>query len=140
MRRIANRRFAFARLLLALPFLALPVLPAAADEAGSFDRIKIGAGKALFEAECRRCHATDASDPSYGPLLEGVVGRRAGTFEGYPYSEALKAAGFVWTEGALKAWMENNDGFVPGTKMRHVGIEDATVQDFILAYLTSISG
>ena len=120
--------------------LALSVTPLQAEEASSFDQIKVEAGKSLFEAECRRCHATDASDPSYGPLLEGVVGRKAGTFEGYPYSKALQGAGFVWTTGALKAWMEDNDGLVPGTKMPHVGIEDATVQDFILAYLQSISG
>jgi cytochrome c len=109
--------------------LALSFTPVQADEASSFDQIKVDAGKALFEANCRRCHAT-----------EGVVGRKAGTFEGYPYSEALKGAGFVWTPGALRAWMEDNDGLVPGTKMRHVGIEDATVQDFILAYLKSVSG
>lgn len=119
--------------------LALSVTPVQADEASSFDRIKVDAGKALFEATCRRCHATDSSDASYGPLLEGVVGRKAGTFEGYPYSDALKGAGFVWTPGALRAWMEDNDGFVPGTKMRHVGIKDATVQDFILAYLKKVS-
>ena len=35
--------------------------------------------------------------------------------------------------------MEDNAGFMPGTKMRHVGIADTTVQDFILAYLASIS-
>jgi cytochrome c len=121
----------------AMSVTALPVL---ADEDGSFSHIKVEAGKALFEAECRRCHATDASDASYGPLLEGVVGRKAGTYQGYPYSTALKGAGFVWTPGALRAWMENNDGLVPGTKMRHVGIKDPTVQDFILAYLQSISG
>jgi cytochrome c len=123
-----------------IALLALIALPASADDAGSFGKIKVEAGKALFETECRRCHATDASDPSYGPLLDGIVGRKAGTVEGYPYSEALKGAGFVWTPGALRAWMEDNDSFVPGTKMRHVGIEDATVQEFILAYLTSISG
>lgn len=129
----------WAALALALSFT--PVAgPVRADEASSFDHIKVEAGKALFEAECRRCHATDSSDASYGPLLEGVVGRKAGTFAGYPYSEALKGAGFVWTPGALRAWMEDNDGLVPGTKMRHVGIEDATVQDFILAYLQSVSG
>ena len=35
--------------------------------------------------------------------------------------------------------MEDNTGFMPGTKMRHVGIEDRTVQDVILAYLATIS-
>jgi cytochrome c len=134
------RRFTPRPIAVALTILSLSPLPIAADEAGSFAQIKVAAGKDLFEAECRRCHATDSSDASYGPLLEGVFGRKAGTFEGYPYSDALKAAGFFWTEGALKAWMEDNDGFVPGTKMRHVGIEDATVQDFILEYLKSIAG
>lgn len=124
---------------LSLALLALPAAPVLAEDASAFDHVKVEAGKSLFEANCRRCHATNPSDSSYGPLLEGIVGRKAGSFEGYAYSEALKAAGFVWTPGALRAWMEDNDGLVPGTKMRHVGIEDPTVQDFILAYLRSIS-
>ncbi len=60
--------------------------------------------------------------------LENVVGRGAGTYEDYDYSIALEASGIVWTPAALRAWMEDNDGFMPGTKMRHVGIEDRTVQ------------
>jgi cytochrome c len=120
--------------------LGLCFTPVQADEVGAFHKIKVEAGKSLFEASCRRCHATESTDPSYGPPLEGVLGRRAGTVEGYPYSAALKAAGFVWTPGALRAWMEDNDGLVPGTRMRHVGISDPTVQDFILAYLQSVSG
>jgi cytochrome c len=124
-----------------LPRLALLAFvlaaPAAAD---TFEEIKVDAGARLFDAECRRCHATDASDPSYGPPLEHVVGRGAGTYPDYQYSAALAGSGIVWTQAALRAWMEDNDRFMPGTKMRHVGIEDRTVQDFILAYLTSISG
>lgn len=116
--------------------LAAPAAPAAAD---TFEDIKIEAGARLFTAECRRCHATDAADPSYGPPLEKVVGRAAGSYPGYDYSAALAASGIVWTPAALRAWMADNDGFMPGTKMRHVGIEDPTVQDFILAYLVSIS-
>lgn len=105
----------------------------------TFEQIKVEAGQKLFESNCRRCHATDAKDPSYGPPLENVVGRGAGTYPGYKYSTALEASGMVWTPAALRAWIEDNDGFMPGTKMRHVGIEDPTVQDFILAYLKSIS-
>ncbi|WIV51397.1 c-type cytochrome [Marivivens sp. LCG002] len=122
--------------LIALGFIALGSQLAAE----SFEQIKIEAGEKLFTAECRRCHAPDASDPSYGPMLDHVVGRAAGSVEGYDYSEALAGSGIVWTQAALRAWMEDNDGFMPGTKMRHVGIEDRTVQDFILAYLKSISG
>lgn len=121
---------------LALAPLAAPVHA----EDHSFGQIKIDAGKELFDADCRRCHSTDADKSSYGPLLEGVVGRKAGSFKGYPYSPALKNANIVWTTGGIKAWMEDNDGLIPGTKMRHVGITDPTVQDFIIAYLKSISG
>lgn len=118
---------------------SLCALPAYASE-NTFEQVKIDAGKTLFEAECRRCHAVDATGDSYGPPLENIVGRGAGTYEEYDYSIALEASGIVWTEAALRAWMEDNAGFMPGTKMRHVGIADRTVQDFILAYLVSISG
>lgn len=115
---------------------ALIAGPAFAD---TFETIKISAGEQLFDSECRRCHAVDAQDASYGPPLENVVGRAAGSYEDYDYSIALEASGIVWTPAALRAWMEDNDGFMPGTKMRHVGIQDRTVQDFILAYLVSIT-
>ncbi|WP_081533345.1 cytochrome c family protein [Rhodovulum sp. P5] len=103
------------------------------------EKIKVEAGEELFRHECRRCHATDPVDPSYGPPLENVVGRGAGTYPDYDYSIALSASGIVWTDAAIRAWMEDNSGFMPGTKMRHVGITDRTIQDFILAYLHSIS-
>lgn len=116
-------------------FALLLAVPAHAD---SYEKVKIDAGHELFETTCQRCHSVDADRASYGPLLNGVVGRQAGTKEGYPYSDALKSAHFVWTPGALRAWIEDNDAFVPGTKMRHVGIADPTVQDFIVTYLNAL--
>jgi len=104
-----------------------------------FEQAKINAGQALFDAECRRCHADNAQDASYGPPLENIIGRGAGTYPGFDYSTALAASGIVWTEAALRAWMEDNTGFMPGTRMRHVGIEDRAVQDFILSYLRAIT-
>lgn len=116
----------------------MPGLPVQAQDA-LYKRIKVDAGQTLFDSKCRRCHAPDATDPSYGPPLENVVGRAAGSYPDYDFSIALEASGIVWTPAALRAWMEDNDGFMPGTKMRHVGITDRTVQDFILAYLDSIT-
>ena len=104
-----------------------------------FEQAKITAGEMLYRVECRRCHAPDSNAPSYGPPLENVIGRGAGTFPDYDYSEALASSGIVWTPAALRAWMEDNTGFLPGTKMRHVGIADRTVQDFILTYLASLT-
>ena len=113
--------------------------PLLAESANLYDEVKVTAGKTLFDGECHRCHADNSSDASYGPPLENIIGRGAGTVEDYDYSTALAASGIVWTEAALRAWMEDNTGFMPGTKMRHVGITDRTVQDFILAYLRSIT-
>jgi cytochrome c len=118
---------------------AVSLLIAGMAQADSFEEIKVNAGHELFNKECRRCHADDSDRESYGPPLENVIGRAAGSIADYDYSVALQASGIVWTPAALRAWMEDNDGFMPGTKMRHVGIEDRTVQDFILAYLASIT-
>ncbi|SPF81694.1 c-type cytochrome [Pseudoprimorskyibacter insulae] len=117
----------------------ISTLVAGAGFAGEYDTIKAQAGEDFFHKECYRCHSVDADRASYGPILEGVLGRAVGTVDGYPYSEALSDAGFVWTEGALRAWMEDNDALVPGTKMRHVGITDPTVQDFIVSYLATLT-
>lgn len=119
--------------------LLAAVIPAAARAESGFEKIKVDAGAQLFDAECHRCHSPSADRASYGPPLENIVGRTAGTSPDYEYSDALAGSGIVWTPAALRAWMEDNTGFMPGTKMRHVGIDDHTVQDFILAYLASIS-
>jgi cytochrome c2 len=59
-------------------------------------------GKDLYKA-CRTCHqlGDGAKSTPQGPSLNGIVGRKAGTIEGYGYSEANKQAGekgLVWTE------------------------------------------
>ncbi len=97
------------------------------------------AGKVLFEVHCRICHADRLDKKSYGPPLVGVVGRKVGSYPGFTYSDAVKSAGFVWTEAAIKAWMADNTAMLPGTKMRHVGITDPGEQELIIAYLKSIS-
>lgn len=120
-------------------FAVAVCLAAAPSFAGAaYESVKVEAGKALFDTECHRCHADNSSDPSYGPPLTGIIGRSAGTSDGYDYSETLADAPIVWTPAALRAWMEDNTGFMPGTKMRHVGITDRTVQDFILSYLATL--
>lgn len=125
--------------ILALLTLAAPQIAPQIALSGEYDAIKAEAGKAFFDKECHRCHSVDADKASYGPLLTGVVGRLAGSMDGYPYSPALRAAGFVWTSGAIKAWIEDNVALIPGTKMRHVGISDPTVQDFIVTYLGTMT-
>ncbi|MFN4156606.1 MAG: c-type cytochrome [Paracoccaceae bacterium] len=122
-----------------LPFLALlATAQIGLAETPAFNRIKLEAGEKLFAADCRRCHSTEADRDSYGPLLEGILGRKAGSVPGYDYSEALQTAGIMWTESALIAWMADNQGLIPGTRMRHVGITDPVEAEFILSYLRSV--
>ena len=115
------------------------LLGGAAHADDTLSKARIAAGEILFKDRCRICHSNDPETPSYGPTLQNVVGRAAGSLPDYDYSIALEASGIVWTPEAIRAWMANNDGFMPGTKMRHVGVTDPAEQDFILAYLQSIS-
>src|SRR6516162_760951 len=62
------------------------------------------AGRQVFEEHCAACHSPRSGTP-YGPSLVGVVGRRAGSVAGFPYSEALKTSGLVWTDDNLLKWI-----------------------------------
>lgn len=119
--------------------LAAGVLAALAAAPASAEEGYVKAGKVLFETHCRICHADDFAKKSYGPPLVGVIGRKAGSYPGFEYSEAMKTAGFTWTEQAVKAWMADNTHMLPGTKMRHVGVTDPGEQELVVNYLKSIS-
>ena len=89
-------------------------------------------GKALFAEQCTACHALDAN--KYGPMLNHVFGRRAGTAPGYDYSPALKNAGLTWTGENLNRWLADPKKFIPGVKMP-VRVLDPIARRNIVAYL-----
>ena len=120
--------YLFASLVLAGSFAA----PAFAEDAS------VVAGEAFFHQRCQTCHNPEADKKTFGPSLIGVVGRKAGTIEGFPYSDVLKTSGIVWTEAMLHAWMEDNDKMLPGTRMRHIGVTDVAEQEMIIAYLKAL--
>ena len=93
-------------------------------------------GKALFAERCNSCHALDRN--KIGPMLEGVVGRRAGSAAGYEYSAALKNAGLVWSTDNLDRWLTNPSAFVPGAKMPVRVLDEPSRRD-IVAYLQKVS-
>ena len=95
-------------------------------------------GKAQF-AQCRACHKVgpDATN-SIGPVLNGVVGRKAGTYPGYSYSDANKNSGLTWDEATLKEYLKNPAAKVPGTKMMFPGIKQENRIDDIIAYLKGV--
>jgi cytochrome c oxidase assembly protein subunit 11 len=89
-------------------------------------------GQELFAERCTACHALDRNKT--GPMLGGVVGRRAGSAAGYHYSPALGVADFVWSTGTLNQWLADPQKVVPGAKMP-VRVLDAPSRRDIVAYL-----
>jgi cytochrome c len=72
-------------------------------------------GETVFK-KCRACHQVgETAKNGVGPIQNGVVGRKAGTVEGYTYSDINKAAGeagLVWTEENILAYLVDPNAFL----------------------------
>jgi cytochrome c oxidase assembly protein Cox11 len=93
------------------------------------------AGRTLFATVCSACHATDHN--KVGPMLDGVVGRRAGSVPGFPYSAALARAGITWDADTLDKWLAGPQHFVPGAEMPF-SLPDAVRRRDVIAYLETL--
>ncbi len=94
------------------------------------------AGEQIFKSKCHVCHQIgEAAKNFVGPVLNGVVGRKAGTYPGYNYSEANKNSGITWDEPTLKVYLKDPRGRVPGTKMVFPGLPNEQDIDNVIAYL-----
>ena len=104
---------------------AMPVVAQAADAE---------AGATVFN-KCKACHILGKN--AVGPNLVGVIGRKAGTSEGFNYSDAMKATGWTWDEAKLKEYLTDPKKTVPGNKMVFMGLADAADRDNVVEYLKS---
>jgi cytochrome c len=112
--------------------LAIVAVAASAELAVAQDA---EAGAKVF-MKCHACHQTgEGAKIAVGPVLNGVVGRPAGTYPGYSYSEANKNSGLVWDEATLKEYLKNPRGKVPGTKMIFPGLSKDEDIENVIAYL-----
>src|ERR1700752_1533575 len=91
-------------------------------------------GEKIF-AKCKACHTVEAGKNKVGPSLAGLFGRKAGTAEGYNYSDAMKNSGIVWGDETLHKYLEKPKDDVPGTKMAFPGLKEAQDRDDVIAYL-----
>uniref|UniRef100_A0A1I8ET62 Cytochrome c domain-containing protein n=1 Tax=Wuchereria bancrofti TaxID=6293 RepID=A0A1I8ET62_WUCBA len=80
-------------------------------------------GKKLFKMRCLQCHVIDSDANKNGPTLKGVIGRKSGTVDGYPYSSANKNKGVVWTRETLFEYLLDPKKYIPGTKMVFAGLK-----------------
>ena len=92
------------------------------------------AGEKVFK-KCKTCHTFDPGKKKIGPHLKGVVGRKAGTVEGYKYSKAMKAADITWDEANLDAYLKKPKTFLKGTKMSFAGLKKDAQRADVIAYL-----
>lgn len=94
------------------------------------------AGKAVF-GKCLPCHAVgEGARNKVGPVLNGIDGRKAGTFPGYHYSEANKNSGITWSKAEFLDYIRDPHVKIPGTKMAFPGLKDDKQANDLWAYLT----
>lgn len=124
----------------------LSVLPfSAAHAEGDATR-----GEKVFK-RCSACHQVGPEAKNrVGPVLTGVIGRTAGTAEGYKYGKSTLAAGekgLVWTEETLSDYLVDPKKFLrtylddpkAKSKMAFKLKKEDQRQD-VIAYLKSVSG
>jgi cytochrome c2 len=124
--------WAFLAAALAMAAAVLMAAPAAAQEGNAEE------GAEVFK-KCRACHDVGPEAKNkVGPVLNDIIGRKAGTIDGFTYSEANKSAGgkgLVWSEDVLFTYLENPLAFMPGTKMAFAGLKDPQDRKDIIAFL-----
>jgi cytochrome c len=96
-------------------------------------------GKKVFTRVCGACHTDQAEGPKkLGPTLFGVVGRKAGSIEGFRYSTANKNSGITWTADVLDEYLKDPKAKVPGTIMAFAGLKNDTERQNVIAYLETL--
>ncbi len=93
------------------------------------------AGKALFQQKCAICHSVDVGVNKIGPSLHAVVGRKAGSLDGYSYSDAMKNANRTWDDATLDDYLTNPREKIPGIKMIFKGLDNPVDRQNVIAYL-----
>ena len=119
--------------MLVRPLLAVTTVLLAAAGARAQDA---AAGGMAFQ-QCAECHSPGNSDGA-GPGLKGVLGRRAGSKDGFIYSPAMKKSTVVWDEATLAAFLADPRAVVPGTTMAYAGDDDAKERADLVAYLKTL--
>ena len=108
---------------------AMPVAASAADAE---------AGKTVFN-KCKACHQVgEGAKNAVGPNLNGIIGRKAGTVEGFNYSEANKASGFIWDKATFLNYIKDPRAAMPGNKMAFAGIKDEQDALDLFVYLEQV--
>ena len=92
-------------------------------------------GEDVFK-KCRACHQVgESAKNTVGPQLNGIIGRKAGTADGFKYSDANLASGVVWDKSTFLKYIKDPRAAMPGNKMAFAGLQDEADAADLLAYL-----
>lgn len=91
-------------------------------------------GQKVFR-QCQACHALEPGRNMVGPTLHGIIGRTAGTVEGFKYSEANKTSGKVWSEEVMFDYLADPRAAIPGTIMAFAGLKQEQDRLDVIAYI-----
>jgi len=95
----------------------------------------VAAGEKDFVV-CRACHQIGPNAKNaVGPVLNGIVGRTAGTYPDYAYSPANRDSGLVWDPDELDKYLTSPQTVVPHTKMIFPGLKDPQKRKDVIAFL-----
>jgi cytochrome c len=94
-------------------------------------------GEELFKRNCASCHMIGRpAINGPGPVLNGIVGRPAGSYPDYNYSEANRQSGVTWDVESLTTYLFEPRAFIPDTKMPFEGfVKNEDIAD-VVAYLS----
>ena len=95
------------------------------------------AGKRVFDTQCANCHGAKVDQKLAGPHLVGVIGRQAGSVQGFASSAALKTANIQWSEAMLHKYLADPMKVVPGTS-KTLGLSDEIQRTDVIEYLKTL--
>lgn len=92
-----------------------------------------------FNNHCRTCHSAEPGDNRLGPSVHGVMGRKAGSVEGFAYSPGFKTTDLVWDETNMDQFIANPNSVFPGSNMAtFAGLDDQEQRKAIIDYLKTL--
>lgn len=91
-------------------------------------------GEKVFR-KCKACHSMEPGKKMMGPSLAGVMGRRAGTLEGFKFSPAMVKSGIVWDDETMAGYLKAPRTYIKGNRMMFIGLRKPQEIEDILAYL-----
>lgn len=114
--------------------LASIIVAAATNAFAAGDR---EAGEKIFKSKCAVCHTVETGKNRVGPHLKGVVGRAAGSVEGFKYSSNMKESKIVWNEDQLNLYLEEPKKLVPKGTMAFIGLKKTEEREHVIEFLKS---